>query len=115
MLTFGATGTIGVHAVEAARRLGLRPRALVRDLKRAERLLPGVDLVQVKADAPGSVDGVLDPPRLPLDAEPYTIGADPGGRTIAAWAGLVPLRHPATRSDGVPGGGGRAVLVIPLP
>jgi hypothetical protein len=46
VLMVGATGSIGRLAVEAAQRHGLRPRALVRDVRRAERLLPGVELVR---------------------------------------------------------------------
>ncbi|MCB8902067.1 MULTISPECIES: SDR family oxidoreductase [unclassified Streptomyces] len=46
VLMVGATGSIGRHAVTWAQRLGLSPRALVRDLRRGESLLPGVELVQ---------------------------------------------------------------------
>ncbi|MEU9895035.1 SDR family oxidoreductase [Streptomyces phaeochromogenes] len=46
VLMVGATGSIGRFAVEAAQRHGLRPRALVRDLRRGEELLPGVELVR---------------------------------------------------------------------
>jgi uncharacterized protein YbjT (DUF2867 family) len=59
VLMVGATGSVGVHAVEAAQRLGLRPRALVRDLKRAERLLPGVELVQGDLTDPASLAGAV--------------------------------------------------------
>lgn len=46
VLVVGATGSIGKFVVQAALDHGLRPRALVRDVRRAELLLPGVELVQ---------------------------------------------------------------------
>ncbi|WP_405522648.1 SDR family oxidoreductase [Streptomyces canus] len=46
VLMVGATGSIGRLAVQAAQRHDLRPRALVRDLRRGEELLPGVELVR---------------------------------------------------------------------
>ncbi|MFF4259356.1 SDR family oxidoreductase [Streptomyces sp. NPDC001663] len=55
VLMVGATGSIGQLAVRAAERHGLRPRALVRDLRRAERLLPGVELVQGDLEDPASL------------------------------------------------------------
>lgn len=55
VLVVGATGSIGRVAVAAAQRHGLRPRALVRDVRRAERLLPGVDLVQGDLEDPASL------------------------------------------------------------
>jgi short subunit dehydrogenase-like uncharacterized protein len=73
VLMVGATGSIGRLAVEAAQRHGLRPRALVRDVRRAERLLPGVELVRGEH---GSVDGVLDPSDLPVEAEPQAVRVD---------------------------------------
>ena len=41
--------------MEAAQRHGLRPRALVRDVRRAERLLPGVELVRGDLEDPVSL------------------------------------------------------------
>lgn len=55
VLMVGATGSIGRLAVEAAQRHGLRPRALVRDVRRAERLLPGVELVRGDLEDPASL------------------------------------------------------------
>ena len=55
VLMVGATGSIGRLAVQAAQRHGLHPRALVRDVRRAERLLPGVELVQGDLDDPASL------------------------------------------------------------
>ena len=54
-LMVGATGSIGRLAVEAAQRHGLRPRALVRDLRRGEELLPGVELVRGDLEDPASL------------------------------------------------------------
>ncbi|MEU9288287.1 SDR family oxidoreductase [Streptomyces sp. NPDC048275] len=55
VLVVGATGSIGQLAVHAAQRHGLRPRALVRDLRRAQQLLPGVELVQGDLENPASL------------------------------------------------------------
>lgn len=41
--------------MRAAQRHGLRPRALVRDVRRAEQLLPGVELVQGDLEDPASL------------------------------------------------------------
>ncbi|MEU9137455.1 NmrA family NAD(P)-binding protein [Streptomyces sp. NPDC048404] len=43
VLIVGATGTIGQLSVRAAQCHGLRPRALVRDPRRAARQLPGIE------------------------------------------------------------------------
>ncbi|MER5913937.1 SDR family oxidoreductase [Streptomyces sp. NPDC001982] len=55
VLMVGATGSIGQLAVRAAQRHGLRPRALMRDVRRAEQLLPGVELVQGDLEDPASL------------------------------------------------------------
>ncbi|MCX5095887.1 SDR family oxidoreductase [Streptomyces sp. NBC_00365] len=60
VLMVGATGSIGQLAVRAAERHGLRPRALVRDLRRAEQLLPGVELVQGDLEDPASLRRAAD-------------------------------------------------------
>lgn len=59
VLMVGATGSIGRLAVEAAQRHGLRPRALVRDTRRGERLLPGVELVQGDLEDPASLQSAV--------------------------------------------------------
>ncbi|MFI1927281.1 MULTISPECIES: NAD(P)H-binding protein [unclassified Streptomyces] len=60
VLVVGATGGVGPVAVAAAaQRHGLRPRALVRDVRRAERLLPGVDLVQGDPEDPASLHAAV--------------------------------------------------------
>lgn len=46
MLVVGATGGIGRQVVAAAQRHEMNVTALVRDLTRSERVLPGVELVQ---------------------------------------------------------------------
>lgn len=55
VLVVGATGSIGQLVVTAAQRHDLRPRALVRDVRRAERLLPDVELVQGDLEDPASL------------------------------------------------------------
>jgi len=55
VLVVGATGGIGRRVVTAAQRHGLRVTALVRDTARAERLLPGVDLVSGDLEQPASL------------------------------------------------------------
>ncbi|MCT9137593.1 SDR family oxidoreductase [Streptomyces violarus] len=55
VLLVGATRSIGRLAVAAARRHGLRPRALVRNVRRAEQLLPGVELVRGDLEDPASL------------------------------------------------------------
>jgi uncharacterized protein YbjT (DUF2867 family) len=60
VLVVGATGSIGQLAVRSAQRHGLRPRALVRDLQRAEHLLPGVELVQGDLEDTASLRRAVD-------------------------------------------------------
>jgi uncharacterized protein YbjT (DUF2867 family) len=60
VLVVGATGSIGQLAVRAAQRHGLRPRAFVRDMRRAEQLLPGVELVQGDLEDPASLRRAVD-------------------------------------------------------
>src|SRR3954464_3825046 len=66
VLVVGATGGIGRRVVAAAQQHGLDVRALVRDPARAERLLPGADLVTGDLEKPDTlraavsgVDGVV--------------------------------------------------------
>ncbi|MFH8655187.1 SDR family oxidoreductase [Streptomyces afghaniensis] len=59
VLMVGATGSIGRFAVQTAQRHGLHPRALVRDVQRAEQLLPGVELVQGDLEDPASLRRAL--------------------------------------------------------
>ncbi|WP_212129248.1 SDR family oxidoreductase [Brevibacterium sp. SMBL_HHYL_HB1] len=60
VLIIGATGTIGRHCVTAAGDAGLRPRALVRNVAKAEELFPGVDLVQADLEDPKSLKTALE-------------------------------------------------------
>jgi uncharacterized protein YbjT (DUF2867 family) len=55
VLVIGATGGIGRRVVAAAQRHDLHVRALVRDLGRAERMLPGADLVRGDLEDPASL------------------------------------------------------------
>jgi len=55
MLVVGATGSIGRRVVAAAQRSDLRVTALVRDVTRAERTLPGVDLVAGDLERPDTL------------------------------------------------------------
>ncbi|MGI5429640.1 SDR family oxidoreductase [Streptomyces sp. CA-179760] len=59
VLMVGATGSFGRIAVQAAQHHGLRPRALVRDIRRAEKLLPGVELVHGDLEDPASLRRAL--------------------------------------------------------
>ncbi|WP_312714805.1 SDR family oxidoreductase [Corynebacterium flavescens] len=59
VLIIGATGTIGRHCVTAAKDAGLRPRALVRDITKAEEMFPGVDLVRADLEDPESLATAL--------------------------------------------------------
>ena len=59
VLVVGATGGIGRQIVAAAQRHEMNVTALVRDLTRGERVLPGVELVQGDLeDAAGLRDSV---------------------------------------------------------
>ncbi|MGW1027862.1 SDR family oxidoreductase [Streptomyces sp. NPDC002577] len=60
VLMVGATGSIGQLAVRAAQRHGLRPRALVRDMRRAEQLLPGIELAQGDLEDPASLQRAVN-------------------------------------------------------
>jgi uncharacterized protein YbjT (DUF2867 family) len=72
LLVVGATGGIGRRVVAAAQRHGLDVRGLVRDPARAERLLPGVDLV------PGDLEQAhtLRPAVSGVDAVVFTHGGN---------------------------------------
>jgi uncharacterized protein YbjT (DUF2867 family) len=60
VLVVGATGSIGSRVVAAAQRLDLPVRALVRDIARAEQMLPGVDLVRGDLEQPGSLADAIE-------------------------------------------------------
>jgi uncharacterized protein YbjT (DUF2867 family) len=55
VLVVGATGGIGCRVVATAQSHGLDVRALVRDPARAERLLPGADLVRGDLETPATL------------------------------------------------------------
>ncbi|WP_234336956.1 SDR family oxidoreductase [Streptomyces xylophagus] len=79
VLMVGATGSIGRLAVQAAQRHGLRPRALVRDVRRGEKPLPGVELVQGDLEDPASLQGAVGG----ADAIVLTHGSERDGRPDA--------------------------------
>ncbi|MDT0549994.1 MULTISPECIES: SDR family oxidoreductase [Streptomyces] len=86
VLLVGATGSIGRLAVAAARQHGLRPRALVRDLRRAEQLLPGIELVRGDLEDPASLRGAVSA----VDAIVLTHGSggDPDTRRRVDYGGV---------------------------
>lgn len=75
VLVVGATGRTGREVVAAALEAGLTPIALVRDLKRAERVLPGVRAVEGDlTDASSLAEAVAD-----VDAIVFVHGSDNAG------------------------------------
>ena len=72
VLVVGATGGIGRRVVTAAQRHGLTVRALVRDVARAERILPGVDLVGGDLEQPESLTAAV----RDVDAIVFTHGGN---------------------------------------
>lgn len=79
VLVIGATGGIGRLAVAAAARHGLQVRAFARDLERARKLLPGVDVVQGDLEDPASLTAAVQD----VDAIVFTHGSDSDGRSDA--------------------------------
>jgi uncharacterized protein YbjT (DUF2867 family) len=88
VLMVGATGSIGQLAVRAAQRHGLRPRALVRDVRRGEELLPGVELVEGDLEDSASLRRAVDG----ADAIVLTYGSGgdsrPDARTHVDYGGV---------------------------
>jgi uncharacterized protein YbjT (DUF2867 family) len=72
VLVAGATGSIGRLVVAAAQRHGLRVTALVRDLRRAEQVLPDVDLARGDLEDAGSLTAALQG----IDAVVFTHGGN---------------------------------------
>src|SRR3954470_15647533 len=72
VLVVGATGGIGRRVVAVAQQHGLDVRALVRDPARAERLLPGADLVPGDLERPGTLTAAVSD----IDAVVFTHGGD---------------------------------------
>jgi uncharacterized protein YbjT (DUF2867 family) len=72
VLVAGATGGIGRLVVAAAQRHGLRVTALVRDPRRAEQVLPDVDLVRGDLEDAGSLTAALQR----IDAVVFTHGGN---------------------------------------
>lgn len=96
VLMVGAAGSIGQLAARAAQRHSLRPRALVRDMRRAERLLPGVELIQGDLKDPTSLEHAVSG----ADAIALTHGSGGGPRP-----GATPWKRRSERllrADGLP-------------
>jgi uncharacterized protein YbjT (DUF2867 family) len=72
VLVVGPTGSIGRRVVAAAQRHGLRVTALVRDISRAERSLPGVDRLRGDLEQPET----LPPALQDVDAIVFTHGGN---------------------------------------
>src|SRR3954454_21146982 len=72
VLVVGATGGIGRRVVAVAQQHGLDVRALVRAPPRAERLLPGADLVPGDLERPGTLTAAVSD----IDAVVFTHGGD---------------------------------------
>jgi uncharacterized protein YbjT (DUF2867 family) len=96
VLVVGATGSIGRLVVEEAVRNGHAVRALVRDPKKAHRLLPDVQIVVgdlTRADTLGpAVDGV--------DGVVFTHGSDGGGKVGAEQVDYGGVRNVLTALGG---------------
>src|SRR3954470_7832220 len=72
VLVVGATGGIGRRVVAAAQPHGLDVRALVRDPARAERLLPGAELVPGDLEEPDTLHTAVSG----VDAVVFTHGGN---------------------------------------
>jgi len=72
MLVVGATGSIGRRVVATAQRQDLRVTALVRNVARAERTLPGVDLVTGDLEQPATLAAAV----RDVDAIVFTHGGN---------------------------------------
>ena len=72
VLIVGATGGIGRRVVAAAQQHGLDVRALVRDPARAERLLPGADLMPGDLEKPDTLRAAVSG----VDAVVFTHGGN---------------------------------------
>jgi uncharacterized protein YbjT (DUF2867 family) len=80
VLLIGATGGVGRLAVAAAARHGLQVRALARDVGRARKILPGVDVVQGDLEDRASLTAAV----ADVDAIVFTHGSDSDGRPGSA-------------------------------
>lgn len=77
VLVIGATGGIGRLAVAAASRHGLQVRAFARDLGRARKILPGIDVSQGDLEDPATLTTAVQD----VDAIVFTHGSDSDGRS----------------------------------
>ena len=109
VLVVGATGSIGRHVITESLRAGHETRGLVRDLARAEQVLPeGVELVA----GDGTDPSTLDPAVENVDAVVFTHGSHGGPgeaervdygivRNVLAAIGARPLRVALMTAIGV--------------
>lgn len=79
ILVVGATGSIGRHVVDVAIRRGHAVRALVRDAKRARRLLPEIELAVGDLTQPDTLASAVDG----IEAIVFTHGSDGAGKAGA--------------------------------
>jgi uncharacterized protein YbjT (DUF2867 family) len=91
VLVAGATGGIGRRVVTAAQRHGLDVRALVRDPARAERLLPGADLVTGDLEKPDTLRAAISG----VDAIVFTHGGNgsPDAARRIDYGGVAAVLH----------------------
>jgi uncharacterized protein YbjT (DUF2867 family) len=91
VLVVGATGSIGRRVVAAAQRHGLDVRALVRDPGRAERLLPGAELVRGDLEAPDNLPAAVSD----VDAIVFAHGGNgsPGAARHIDYGGVAAVLH----------------------
>ncbi|WP_427135142.1 NAD(P)H-binding protein [Pseudarthrobacter sp. S9] len=79
VLVIGATGQTGRLVVAAATRHGLHVRALARNVERARKVLPGVDIVQGDLEDPATLTAAVNG----IDAIVFTHGENSAGRSNA--------------------------------
>src|SRR3954468_19752959 len=91
VLVVGATGGIGRRVVAAAQQHGLDVRALVRDPARAERLLPGADLVSGDLEKPDTLRTAVSD----VDAVVFTHGGNgsPDAARRIDYGGVAAVLH----------------------
>lgn len=98
VLVVGATGSIGRLVVDAAIARGHVVRALVRDAKRARRLLPEVELAVGDLTQPGTLGPAVDG----VEAIVFTHGSDGAGKVGAEQIDYGGVRNVLAALDGRP-------------
>jgi uncharacterized protein YbjT (DUF2867 family) len=84
VLVVGATGSIGRRVVASAAGHGLSVRALARDVDRARRLLPDVEVVAGDLDDPASLTAAVED----VDAVVFTHGSGTGAYEQVDYGGV---------------------------